>query len=137
MWGLASTWPDETSRGLVEDRFANEPGYVGKIGAARVLAKEWPDVRTARLLAASMVEPNVSGSGEGDSGHLAFDGQTALAEPGMSETASWNGRKYVADVMELLAALRGEDTTDAAVVAKQVSMIAAMLWEKSAQARLE
>ena len=74
---MAKTWRDEQSRALVEQHLDKESGYEGRIGAARILAAEWPDQRTVGVLKQYLGKP-VSGSGEGEGGHLPLDGKTDL-----------------------------------------------------------
>lgn len=74
---MAKTWRNERSRALVERLLNTEPGYEGRIGAARILAAEWPDQRTVGILEQYLGRP-VFGSGEGESGHLPLDGKTNL-----------------------------------------------------------
>lgn len=120
---LTELWPDEKSRGLVEDRLKNEPGYEGKIGAARVLAGSWPDSRTEQLLSESVRFCGISGSGEGEAGHLPYDGGDDASDPCKIELSIRYREKYVDAVEELLETLRGEENPDDGTDQKQVGMI--------------
>jgi hypothetical protein len=86
LWKLASLWPDANTRELVEATLVNEPGYEGRASAARVLAHHWPDARTIHLLQNESIR-RVSGSGEGEFGHLPADGLAALDDFEKAERA--------------------------------------------------
>ena len=92
---LASLWPDAASREVIEDLLEREPGYEGRHSAARALAGNWPDGRTVKLLKKAS-RKGVTGSGEGELGHLPFDGLEEMAPDEKQEKSALFSEKLQA-----------------------------------------
>lgn len=106
---MAEAWPDDQSRMIIEDRLRSEPGYEGRVGAARILISSWPDQRSVELVLEYSRLP-VSGAGEGEFGHLLFDGRTDLSELAQSEmTARYSDKLFYALTNEINDLLNPEE----------------------------
>lgn len=129
---LASTWPDERSRSIVEDFFQKEPGYEGRIGAARILAAHWPDERTIELLRKGTERP-VSGAGEGDRGHLPFDGKTDLSKGDRDEETERHSSKLARALWSVIDEIKKPPTKESESSIQDTEMIRQMLIREAAR----
>jgi hypothetical protein len=79
VFSLASHWTNEETRTMLEKIALSEPSFEGKSQILRALAIKWRDSRTFNLLNSALLW-QVNGSGEGNSGHLPFDGLDNLSD---------------------------------------------------------
>jgi hypothetical protein len=129
---LATKWNDDRSREVVEDRLAIEPGYEGRLGAARILAAHWPDQRTIELLSEPACH-QITGTGEGEFGHLPFDGNQHLMGEERHTLSAKMSAKLAGELDQLRADLQQPPAEESVSAPADVDWITRMLIEAAAR----